>query len=107
MTTTATVGDPAAAPATVTADSATNALQLPAGSSFTLKGEKFGHKEGRVGLIVATILIPTEVTNWSENAITVTVPPVGVNSAAKAMFVVERADGSMAKEINFDLVAAQ
>ncbi len=82
-------------------------MQIAAGSSFTLKGEKFGEKPGRVGVVISQILIPVEVTNWSDNAITITLPAVGVDSAAKATFIVERADGSKAKEMNFEMVAAR
>jgi hypothetical protein len=58
-------------------------------------------------VVVGDILIPIAVTNWSDKAITVTLPLVGVNSAAKAMFVIERGDGSTAEETNFEMVAAK
>jgi hypothetical protein len=58
-------------------------------------------------VIVGQILIPVEVTNWTNNAITITLPSIGVGSAAKATFIVERADGSQAKQTNFEMVAAK
>ena len=107
-TSTATVADPTAAPAQAATDSdSANAMQIAVGSTFTLKGEKFGDKAGRVGVIVGQILIPVEVTNWSDNAITITLPSIGVGAAAKATFIVERADGSKAQETNFEMVAAK
>ncbi len=107
-TTSATVADPTAAPAQAATDSdLANATQVAVGSTFTLKGEKFGDKAGRVGVIVGQILIPVEVTSWSDNAITITLPSIGVGSAAKAKFIVDRADGSQAKQTNFEMVAAK
>ena len=108
VTTPGTVVDPTAAPATAANDTdAAKLMEIAAGSSFTLKGEKLGEKEGRIGMIIGSILIPVEVTRWNDNAVTVTVPPVGVGAAAKAAFVIERADGSVANQVNFELVAAK
>lgn len=108
VTTPATVAAPTAAPVTAASDTdAAKLMEITAGTSFTMKGEKFGEKEGRIALIVGSILIPVEVTKWSDNAVIVTVPPVGVGAAAKAAFVIERADGSVAKQVNFELVAAK
>jgi hypothetical protein len=108
VATPATVVDQTATPATAASDTAAAQLmKIAAGSSFTLKGEKLGDKAGRIGLVVGSILIPVEVTKWSDHAIIVTVPPVGVSAAAQAAFVIERADGSVAKQVNFELVAAE
>jgi hypothetical protein len=108
VTTPTTVVDPTAAPGTAASDTdAAKLMEIAAGSSFTLKGEKLGEKEGRIGMIIGSILIPVEVTRWNDNAVTVTVPPVGVGAAAKAAFVIERADGSVANQVNFELVAAK
>jgi hypothetical protein len=95
-------------PAPTTAESDADAApEVAAGSSFTLKGEKFGDKQGQVGLVVGGVLIPVQVTGWSDSAITVNVPMLGVDATAKATFVVKRADGSVAQGMACELVAAK
>jgi hypothetical protein len=95
-------------PTTANSDAdAAPAMEVAAGSSFTLKGEKFGDKQGQVGLVVGGVLIPVQVTGWSGSAITVNVPMLGVDANAKATFVVKRADGSVAQGMACELVAAR
>lgn len=104
----ATPAAPADSTPSAPADSdAANAMQIAAGSTFTLKGEKFGDKAGQIGVVVGEILIPVQVIDWSDKAITLTLPQVGVGSAAKATFLVQRADGSTTKETSFAMVAAK
>jgi hypothetical protein len=82
-------------------------MQVPAGSTISLVGQGFGGQTGRVGVVAGDLLIPAQVVSWNDSSITVTLPQVGVNSAANAKFVVKRADGSMANEIKFQIVAAR
>jgi hypothetical protein len=108
--TTPTADNASVPPAPTTANSdadAAPAMEVAAGSSFTLKGEKFGDKQGQVGLVVGGVLIPVQVTGWSDSAITVNVPMLGVDANAKATFVVKRADGSVAQGMACELVAAR
>lgn len=51
--------------------------------------------------------MPSQIVSWSDTAITITVPQVGLASAATAKFVVLRADGSLAKETQFQMVAGK
>lgn len=108
--TTATTDNAVVPPAPIASDSnadAAPAMEVAAGSSFTLKGEKFGDKQGQVGLVVGGVLIPVQVAAWSDSAITVNVPMLGVDANAKATFVVKRADGSVAQGMACELVAAK
>jgi len=106
--TTATVDNASVPPAPIASASDADAgPEVAAGSSFTLKGEKFGDKQGQVGLVVGGVLIPVQVTGWSDSAITVNVPMLGVDANAKATFVVKRADGSVAQGMACELVAAR
>jgi IPT/TIG domain len=82
-------------------------MQVPAGSTITLIGQAFGGQTGRVGVVAGDFLMGAQVVSWSDSSITVTLPQVGVNSAANAKFVVQRADGSLANEIKFLMVAAR
>jgi hypothetical protein len=94
------------APAPIVGQSA-SLTQVPAGATITLTGQSFGGQAGRVGVAAGDLVMPAQVMSWSDSSITVTLPQVGVNSAAQAKFVVQRADGSLANEIRFQMVAAR
>ncbi len=102
---------PAPAPASTTSTSAekddASVMEVAVGSSFTIKGEKFGDKPGQIGLVVGGVLIPVQVTAWSDTAVTVNVPMLGVDTRAKATFVVKLADGSVAQGMDCELVNAR
>jgi hypothetical protein len=94
-------------PIPVDAESPTG-RQVKVGSTITLSGSDFGDQSGLVGIAAGELMIPVQLVNWSDTSITITLPQVGlVNASAKAKVVVQRADGSVAKEMNVDMVAGE
>ncbi|MCE9548775.1 MAG: hypothetical protein K8T25_25125 [Planctomycetia bacterium] len=85
---------------------AANLMKVPAGATITLRGEGFGAQPGRVGIATGELLLAAKVVNWSDTAVQIEVPQVGLTAVAKAKFVVLKADGTLASEMAFELVAA-
>jgi hypothetical protein len=100
-------GAPAAAPdnALVPDDSA-NLTVVPAGATIKLDGQDFGPRPGRVDIVAGNLVLSGTVASWSENALNITLPRVGLTAPMKAKIVVHRADGSVANETPFQLAAS-
>ncbi len=96
-------GSTAVSPQTATASG--DNTPVAADPTFTVNGSDFGAQEGRVGVMVGQDVVPAQVVNWSDNAITITVPPAGLNAAGKATLVIQRADGSTPRTMNVELAA--
>jgi hypothetical protein len=83
---------------------AASLTKVPVGATITLHGKDFGMENGRVGVATGDLMLAAAVTNWSNEAVTLTVPQLALAAPAKAKFVVFRADGSVASEVPCELV---
>ena len=81
--------------------------KVPVGATITLRGEAFGDEAGKVAMQIGELVLPVTMTKWEAKAVTITLPQVGLAAAAKGKFLILKADGSMANEIGFELVAPQ
>ena len=81
--------------------------QVSVGATITLHGQGFGQHAGRVAIKYGQLLLATPTVKWDDSAARIVVPQVGLLGSAKATFLVMRADGSVASEIPFELVAAR
>jgi len=98
--------EPADAAANVEA-AAANLPKVPVGATITLRGEAFGDEAGKVAMQVGEVLLPATVAKWEANAVTITLPQIGLAAAAKGKFLILKADGELANEIPFELVPPQ
>ncbi len=49
------------------------------------------------------MILPTEVVNWTEKSVSLTLPQIELTAPVQANFVVRRANGSTANETQFQL----
>ena len=82
-------------------------MKVPVGATITLNGEAFGEKPGRVAMQVGELLLGTQVTKWDDKTVVISVPQVGLAAAAKAKFLILKADNTLASEIPFELILPQ
>jgi hypothetical protein len=82
-------------------------MKVAVGATITLRGEAFGEKTGRVAMRVGDLLLGAKVTKWEDKAVTITLQQVGLAGAAKAKFLILKADGKLATEVPFELVPPQ
>ena len=86
-------------------DQAASLTTVPAGATIKLDGSNFGAQQGRVSIVMGNLVLPTVVVSWSENAVSLTLPPIEMTAPEAAKFVVRRANGSIANETPFQLSA--
>jgi hypothetical protein len=81
-------------------------MQVPVGSTLTLQSLGLGDAAGQVMLQVDKIAIPAMVNEWTPNAVTTTLPMLGLSSPVIADIVLVRADGTVANSIKVELINA-
>ena len=80
--------------------------QIPVGATITLNGKDLSDKEGQVVLQIGEIALPATITEWKNNAVTCTLPVLGLAKSSKATLHVLKADGKTASMLNCELVIA-
>jgi hypothetical protein len=78
--------------------------QIPIGATLTLNGKDLSNKEGQVVLQIGEIALPATINEWKDDAVTCTLPVIGITRASKATLHVLKADGKTASTMNFELV---
>ena len=78
--------------------------QIPIGATLTLNGKELSNKEGQVVLQIGEIALPATINEWKNDAVTCTLPVIGITRASKATLHVLKADGKTASTMNFELV---
>jgi len=78
--------------------------QVPVGMLIQLNGPGFGAAEGRVGLQSGDLQLAVTVTEWSDETLTIGVPPMPLVRPTPAKLFVFRNDGSVAMELPCVLV---
>jgi hypothetical protein len=81
-------------------------MQVPVGSTLTLQALGLGHEAGQVMLQVDKIAIPAMVNEWTDGAVTTTLPMLGLGGQVIADIVLVRADGTVANSIKVELINA-
>lgn len=82
-------------------------MQVPVGATLTLQSLGLGDAAGQVMLQVDKIAIPAMVNDWKPDAVTTTLPMLGLSSPVIADIVMVRADGTVANSIKVELINAQ
>jgi hypothetical protein len=82
-------------------------MQVPVGSTLTLQSLGLGDVAGQVMLQVDRIAIPAMVNEWRPDAVTTTLPMLGLSGQVIADIVIVRADGTVANSIKVELINAQ
>lgn len=78
--------------------------QIPVGATLTLNGKDLTEKEGQVVLQLGDIALPATIKEWKNDAVTCTLPVLGLTRASKATLHVLKADGKTASTLNCELV---
>jgi hypothetical protein len=91
---------------TPVSDESANLTVVPAGATIKVDAQNLGGQPGRVSIVVGNLAFPGVVSNWSDNAVNITLPPVEVTAPVRATIVVRRPDGSVANETPFQLTAS-
>ncbi|MCU0878180.1 MAG: hypothetical protein MUF06_10380 [Pirellulaceae bacterium] len=93
------------APAVATEPVAQQPLtQVPNGAAITLQGTDLGDTAGQLVLVFGTISMPAQVTAWSPTAMSGTLPTLGLAEATKAQLWLVRADGTVAANMDIELI---
>jgi hypothetical protein len=82
-------------------------MQVPVGATLTLQSLGLGDAAGQVMLQVDKIAIPAMVNEWKPDAVTTTLPMLGLSGQVIADIVMVRADGTVANSIKVELINAQ
>jgi hypothetical protein len=80
--------------------------QIPVGATLTLQGKDLSDKEGQVVLQVGDIALPATIQQWKNDAVTCTLPVLGLTKASKATIHVLKSDGKTASTMNCELVTS-
>ena len=91
----------------VVVDVAQPVMQVPAAATLTLQSPGLGDVAGQVMIQVDKLAIPAMVNDWKNDAVTMTLPMLGIGGQVIADIVIVRADGSVANSIKVELVNAQ
>ncbi|HEX5102559.1 MAG TPA: hypothetical protein VFV87_02030 [Pirellulaceae bacterium] len=83
------------------------AMQVPVGATLTLQSLGLGDAAGQVMIQVDKIAIPAMVNEWTNDAVTTTLPMLGLGGQVIADIVMVRADGTVANSIKVELINAQ
>ena len=92
-------------PAVIVAE--TPLTQIPVGSQLDLKGVAFGNDVGRALLQIGDVILPAEIKFWSNEQVTLVLPPMGLMQSTKGAIHVVRADGQPAYSLPCQLVVPQ
>jgi hypothetical protein len=82
-------------------------MQVPVGSTLTLQSPGLGAAAGQVMLQIDKVAVPAMVNEWTMDAVTTTLPMLGLGGQVFADIVMVRADGSVANSIKVELINAQ
>ncbi|MCA9216673.1 MAG: hypothetical protein KDB27_26570 [Planctomycetales bacterium] len=76
---------------------------VPAGSSLTLPGNFLGEHPGSVFLVFGNIKLPVQVMNWSNDSVTITLPPMSVRHPIQVRLDVVLPHGQLGLQRSFML----
>lgn len=82
-------------------------MQVPAGSTLTLQAQNLGDAAGQVVLQLDKLAMPMIVNEWKAEAVTTTLPPMGLVSPLKAEIIIVNKEGKVASNVKIELVPAQ
>jgi hypothetical protein len=82
-------------------------MQVPAGATLTLQSPNLGDAAGQVMLQIDKVVIPAMINEWKPDAVTTTLPLIGLAAPAVAEIVMVKADGTVANSIKVELINAQ
>ena len=82
-------------------------MQVPVGSTLTLQSLGLGDATGQVMIQIDKVAIPAMVNEWRNDAVTTTLPMLGLGGQVIADIVMVRADGTVANSIKVELINAQ
>jgi len=80
--------------------------KIPVGATLTLQGKDLAEKQGQVVLQLGDIALPATINDWKNDAVTCTLPVLGLTKASKATLHVVKADGKTASTMNLELVTS-
>ena len=78
--------------------------QIPVGATLTLQGKDLTDKEGQVVLQFGEIALPATIKEWKNDAVTCTLPVLGLTRPSKATLHVLKSDGKTASTLNCEIV---
>jgi hypothetical protein len=82
-------------------------MQVPAGATLTLQALDLGTTAGQVVLQFNQMAMPAMVSEWKNDAVTATLPPMGLASPVKGEITIVKADGKVASSIKVEVIPAQ
>jgi hypothetical protein len=82
-------------------------MQVPAGATLTLQALDLGTTAGQVVLQFNQMAMPAMVSEWKNDAVTATLPPMGLASPVKGEITIVKADGKVATSIKVEVIPAQ
>jgi hypothetical protein len=82
-------------------------MQVPAGATLTLQALDLGTTAGQVVLQLNQMAMPAMVNEWKNDAVTATLPPMGLASPVKGEITIVKADGKVASSIKVEVIPAQ
>jgi hypothetical protein len=82
-------------------------MQVPAGATLTLQALDLGTTAGQVVLQFNQMAMPAMVNEWKNDAVTATLPPMGLASPVKGEITIVKADGKVASSIKVEVIPAQ
>ena len=81
-------------------------LELSPGMELTISEADFGSAQGQAGLRLGEVMLSAEVVRWQPGAVVVRLPMAQIARSVSAELLLVRADGTLARELPFDLVPA-
>jgi hypothetical protein len=81
--------------------------QVPVGSIVTLQAKELGTTSGPVLLVIDKLTLGMQISEWTGDHATATVPMLGISGPTKAELVVVKVDGYAASSVKVELVPAK
>jgi hypothetical protein len=95
---------PAVEPAVMPVAATQPALpQLTPGTEVSISASQLGAASGQVAMQVGDLTLPVEIAQWSDSAAVVRLPMMMVAKPMAARLMVFRADGTLARAVDFEL----
>jgi hypothetical protein len=82
-------------------------MQVPVGATITLQGTDLGGEVGMLVLQIDKISLPAQVNEWRPDAVSATLPMMGLAGPTRAQLWMVRADGAVAANVAVELLPAQ
>jgi hypothetical protein len=82
-------------------------MQVPVGATVNLQAPGLGTTPGQVVVQMDKISLPAQVSTWTNDGVTTTLPMIGLNGNVTADILVVRPDGSLGTSVKVELIQAQ